>query len=71
MSGRHYEPRRTVEYAIEEKMRVLKDFYVVDRHNEDAIYKRLKKAVDDEPNTDFDIILDRVAKTLIASKFGE
>ena len=67
---RHYEPRRTAEQAVEEKMRVLKDFYVVDQNNADDIRRRLKLAIADEPNTDFDIVLDRVAKTLIAKRFG-
>ena len=64
----HYETTRTQERAIEEKLQVLRDFCIVDRTNEEDIRRRLKLAVADEPNTHYDIILDRIAKTMISEK---
>lgn len=65
----HYVPaERTLNQAIQEKMKVLKEFYVVDRNNEKQIKQRLIDAVNAEPTKDFDIVLDRVAQTLIKEK---
>lgn len=69
MAG-HYECRRTVDRAINDKMRVLKDFCVVNHTNEEEIRKMLVLAVRDDLNTHYDIVLDRVAKRLISEKIG-
>lgn len=61
---------RTLDQAIREKMKVLKDFYVVDSKNEKEIKQQLIDAVHAEPNKDFDIVLDRVAHTLIQRKLN-
>lgn len=66
----HYETTRTRERAIEEKLQVLRDFYIVNRGNEEEYRKVLLNAVLKEPDTHFDIILDRVAKKMIGEKFG-
>ena len=57
-----------VDRAIDEKMQVLKDFYIVDRNNEDDIRKELQAAIRNEPNSNYDIVLDRVAKRMIGEK---
>ena len=59
-----------VKMAVESKLRVLRDFYVVDIHNEERIRRQLFKAVEDEPNKDFNTVLDRVAKQLITEKLN-
>ena len=66
--NKYHETRRTQEYAIDEKLQVLKDFCVVDRTNEEECRKMLLNAVNKEPNTHFDIVLDRVAKRMISEK---
>lgn len=59
---------RTLAQAIREKMKVLREFYVVDKNNEKEIKQQLLDAVKAEPDKDFDIVLDRVAHTMIERK---
>lgn len=68
--GRHrYVPVvRTLKQAVTEKMKVLREFYIVDKDNEQKIEQQLISAVNAEPGTHFDIVLDRVAHTLIEQK---
>jgi hypothetical protein len=66
--SQHVPAKRTLNQAIQEKMKVLKEFYVVNGDNEDKIKQRLINAVNAEPTKDFDIVLDRVAQTLIKEK---
>lgn len=61
----------TPEQAIEHKLQVLKDFCIVNGGNEDEYRKVLSFAIRNEPNTHHDIVLDRVAKRLIAEKMFE
>ena len=60
----------TADKAIENKLQVLKDFYIIDNRNEDEYRKVLSSAVKKEPDTHFDIVLDRVAKKLISERLG-
>ena len=71
--GRVYPRERyvTPERAIEDKLKVLRDFCIVNDENEERYRKVLLLAVRDEPNTQFDIVLDRVAKKLIGDKMYE
>lgn len=64
----HYETTRSRDRAIEDKLQVLRDFCIVDRGNEEEYRKVLLNAILKEPDTHFDIILDRVAKKLIGEK---
>lgn len=66
----HYTPRRTRDQAIQQKLKVLRGFYIVNNENEEEYRKVLLLAVQDEPNTHYDIVLDRVARRLIAEKLG-
>lgn len=60
--------RPTVKEAIRAKMKVPREFYVVDQHNEREIKALLQDAVKAEPDKDYEHVLDRVAHTLIAKK---
>ena len=62
---------RTVEQAIKEKMKVLREFYIVNEHNEKSIELNLWDAIKAEPNKNFDIVLDRVAHTMIMNCLGD
>jgi hypothetical protein len=62
---------RKLDQAINEKIKVLREFYIVDDHNEEAIRQKLIKAVKAEPNKNFDIILDRVAHTMIMNRLND
>lgn len=71
---RHYNyvpVERTLDQAIQEKIKVLKEFYVVDNRNEETIKQQLIDAVNAEPNKNFDIVIDRVAHTLIQRKLSD
>lgn len=67
----HYVRRRTRDQAINEKLKVLRGFCIVNDRNEEEYRKVLLLAVRDEPNTHYDIVLDRVAKKFIAEKLCE
>lgn len=65
-----YVPQRDAKQAIEEKIRVLKDFYIVDKSNEEPVRAQMQAELDKRPEVDFDIVLDRFAKKLIGKKLG-
>ena len=60
--------RTESERAIDDKLQVLKDFYIIDDKNEDEYRKVLSSAIRAEPNTHHDIVLDRIARKLISEK---
>lgn len=64
-----FTPRRpSVKQAINQKMRVLREFCVVDKDNEDSIRTYLKAAVDANLKYDYEHVLDRAAQVLIKQK---
>lgn len=70
IGGRNYDPKRTPEQAVREKMKVLREFFVVDDDNYDSIYKELLGRVCMHPEYDFDRVLDRAARTMIDDRLG-
>ena len=73
--GRHgqtvtYIPLRGVKEAINEKIRVLKDFYIVDKTNEDEIRNQMQAEIERRSDVDYDRVLDSFAKKLIDKKLG-
>ena len=65
-----YTPKRGVKEAINEKIKVLKDFCIVDKTNEETFRARMKAEIERRPDVDFDRVLDSFAKNLIGEKFG-
>lgn len=59
---------RTVDHIINEKIKVLREFHIVNTMNEDSIRNMLFIAVRDRPDSDPDAVVDRIAKSLIATK---
>ena len=67
--NKYYAPKeRTVKQIVDEKIKVLDDFCIVNLENENAIRKKLLAEIEKHPNTDPDITADRVARTLITEK---
>ena len=64
----YYKAIRTVDTIVNEKIKVLREFYVVDIHNEESIRNMLLKAINERPDSNPDAIADRIAKSLIAAK---
>lgn len=61
----------TPDEAIEEKIQVLKDFYVINnREQEKSVRAKLREALVKEPRRDPYIVLDRVARTMILERLG-
>lgn len=61
----------TPDEAIEEKIQVLKDFYVINnRKQEESVRAKLKQALANEPRRDPYIVLDRVARVMILERLG-
>lgn len=65
-----YVPMRTAKNAIEEKLKVLEEFYIVDDRNRETVRAQMKAAIESRPDVDFDRVLDNFAKRLINEKFG-
>lgn len=65
-----YTPQRGVKEAVDEKIRVLKDFYIVDTDNENTIRAQMKAELNRRSDVDFDRVLDSFAKRLIEEKLG-
>lgn len=68
---RQYILQRDVNDAINEKIKVLKDFYIVDKRNEEAVRAQMKAEIERRSDVDFDRVLDTFAKKLIDKKLGE
>ena len=72
MDTRHtyrYVPQRNVKDAVEEKIKVLKEFYIVDKNNEAAIRAQMQAEIERRSDVDFDRVLDSFARKLIDAKF--
>lgn len=65
-----YDPKRDAKQAINEKIKVLKDFYIVDKRNEESIRAQMQAELDKRPDVEFDRVLDSFAKKLIGEKLG-
>lgn len=62
-----YKPvTRTVDYIINEKIKVLREFHIVNTMNEDSIRNMLFIAIRDRPDSDPDVVADRIARSLIS-----
>lgn len=59
---------RSVDSAIKEKLKVLREFDIVDDRNESSIEAKMRKAIADNPDTHFDRVLDKFARKLIDEK---
>ena len=62
--GQRLNPK-TVDSIINEKIKVLKDFCVVNVRNEESIRNKFIIAIRDNPNRDPNVIVDAIAKSLI------
>ena len=58
------------EQAVREKLKVLRDFYIVDDNNVDEYRAALEKAIDESPSNNIDAILDRTARKMIDERLG-
>jgi hypothetical protein len=68
---RHYTPQKpSVKEAVDAKMKVLREFYIVDKTNEFEIRTMLHGAIQAQPNKDYELVLDRVAHKLIEEKLN-
>ena len=65
-----YNPKRGVKEAINEKIKVLKEFYIVDKRNEAAVRAQMQAEIERRPDVDLDRILDSFAANLINKKLG-
>lgn len=68
-----HEPYRTAELAIKQKIKVLKDFGVIDEFDpagELKMREKLERAISAEPDKNFDRVLDQFASRLILEKLG-
>lgn len=67
--GNFYAPKeRSVKQVINEKIQVLRDFYIVDDENENAVRKKLLAEISNAPDKDPDVIADRIARAMITEK---
>lgn len=60
-----------IKSLVNEKMKVLRDFYIVDSNNESQMKKLLEQAIGNHPNSDPQVVLDHAASVLIKKKFRE
>lgn len=62
--------RRTPELAIKEKLKVLREFNIVDDWNEAGMKKKMELAIAERPDIQCDRVLDGFARQLISEKLG-
>lgn len=58
------------ECAIQEKLGVLRDFYIVDDNNVEEYHTILRNAINARPGGDIYLALDRAARKLIDARLG-
>lgn len=63
-----YKP--TFKQALKNKIRVLRDFYIVDDDNEEEYRNLLIDAVAKYPGRDYELILDKTATAIIMNRLG-
>ena len=56
---------RTVDMIIDDKLDVLEDFAIVNNNNRSSIRDKFVKVLEEYGNSDAEIIIDNVARTLI------
>jgi hypothetical protein len=61
--------KKTPRILVNAKMRVIKDFYDHKLDDEEAIEATLYKAIEDHPNEDMELVLDRAARPYILAAF--
>ena len=65
------DPRKpSVKQAIASKMKVLREFYIVDSSNAKEIQLYLYAEVNAHPGRDYELVLDSAAKKLIEKKLN-
>lgn len=69
--GNFYAPKeRSTKQVINEKIRVLRDFCIVDDKNENSVRNKLLAEINNNPDKDPDIIADRIARRMISDKLS-
>ena len=68
VSGYYGMPPRSIETVVEEKIRILRDFYIVDDTNEKDIRMEFRTELRKNAGKDLDIVADRLAKRYISEK---
>ena len=58
----------TLDELIAAKLKVLREFYVVDRRNEKEVEAKLRKVVLDNPTRDRNIVLEQAVLSMVMSK---
>ena len=71
LSGAGEYKKPTKEEAVKAKMKVLREFYIVDKSNEEEIKSYLWQEILKHPNTDYESVLDHAARVLIDKKLAE
>ena len=65
------DPRKpSVKQAVAAKMKVLREFYIVDAENAKEIQLQLYAEVNANPGRDYELVLDSAAKKLIEKKLN-
>ena len=62
--------KQTVKQVIDEKMKILREFYVVDDDNQAEIRQLLQDAVDAQPNSDYEYALQRLTHAMVMEKLN-
>lgn len=61
---------RKPDLAVKEKLKVLREFYIVDDENEESFKHQMERAIAENPDVHFDRVLDGFARKLISEKMG-
>ena len=70
LERRFYGNTPTVDEAVKAKMKVLREFYVVDETNENLVEQYLRDHISASHGKDYEAVLDRVAHKLISEKLN-
>ena len=60
----------TLKEAVKAKLRVLRDFYIVDSSNKNEYKQILLDEVAKYPNRDYEIVLDQIGNKLIMDRLS-
>ena len=70
-NGYHPKYVGTMDAIVDEKMKVLEELCVIDDRENPTIRAKLVNAIKQHPESDMQVVVDRIAKTMIFEKFNK
>ena len=71
LNGTNVYTKPTLKQAVNEKLRILRDFCIVDDKNKREYKGILLEAVSKYPNRDYEVVLDQAVAKILTERFNK